>query len=100
MSMLITLTEAATLAASDDDIIGFTGDKLTAVADLFRLGGWVAGIGFVLFQAIVSRGAMARIIISGLAAGIFIWIVNNVTTVEDHVDGELNGAPALVVVAR
>ena len=55
----------------------------------------VAGIGFVIFQALASRGAFARIIISGLAAGVFIWIVWNVTDLRDRVDREVRTPAAI-----
>jgi len=52
------------------------------------------GIVFVIYQAIVSRGAMARVIIAGIAAGIFIWIVWNVTALKDRVGQEVNATRA------
>lgn len=58
------------------------------------------GIVFVLYQAIVSRGAMARVIIAGIAAGIFIWIVWNVTALKDRVGQEVNAARPPVTASR
>lgn len=55
------------------------------------------GIIFVIYQAVVSRGALARIIISALAAGLFVWIVFNVTALQTRVDNEINaGGPPTV----
>jgi len=48
----------------------------------------------VIYQAIVSRGAMARVIIAGIAAGIFIWIVFNVTDLQTRVNNEVNAIQA------
>lgn len=86
---------AAVLPMADDDLIGFTTDKLTEVGTMFRVGSIVAAVGFVIFQAIASRGAMARIITSGVAAAVFVWIVFNVTDLKDRVDNEMNSAPAI-----
>ena len=51
------------------------------------------GVLFVIWQAIASRGAMARIIIAIIAAGVFVWGVFNVTTIKDRVGNEVNSAP-------
>jgi hypothetical protein len=50
---------------------------------------------FVMYQAVASRLAMARVIVSGLVAGIFVWIVFNVTALQARVNNEVNnsGAP-------
>lgn len=76
-----------------DGVLDFLDTKISEAGTVLKGFSVVAGIGFVVFQAIVSRGAMARIIMSGLAAGIFVWIVWNVTTVKDRVDNEVNSAP-------
>lgn len=96
MSTLQLITEVTQLVPmAGDDIIGFTQDKVNAVGSLFRTGSIVIAIGFVLFQTIVSRGAMARIIVSGVAAAVFVWIVFNVTDLKDRVDNEMNSAPVV-----
>ena len=56
------------------------------------------GIIFVIWQALLSRGAMARIIIAALAAGIFVWAVWNITSVKDMVGGEFTGFISLTPV--
>ena len=95
MSTIHLFIEAATvLPMAGDDLIGFAGEKVNAVGVLLRTFSVVAGIAFVIMQAISSRGAMARIVISGLSAGLFIWIVFNVTDLKDRVDNEMNSAPA------
>lgn len=67
-------------------------EKIGDLGTLFRALAAVAGMGFVVFQAISSRGAIARILISGLAAGLFVWIVFNVTDLQNRVDDEVNAA--------
>jgi hypothetical protein len=80
-------------SAAGDGLIDWGNTKVDELKGLFRGFAIVAGVGFVIFQAIVSRGAMARVIISGLAAAVFIWIVYNVTDLRDRVDEEVNGQP-------
>ncbi len=95
MSTLMLLTETAqTTVMAGDGILDFLDVKVGEVGSLLRTFSIVAGIGFVVWQAIASRGAMARIVISGLSAAVFVWIVFNVTQVRDRVDNEINSAPA------
>lgn len=92
------LTETVTAISpmtGNDDLIGLAGEKINALGLLFRSGSVVAAIAFVIINAIRSNGAIARIVISGLAAGVFVWIIFNVTTIKDHVGNEVNSAPAV-----
>ena len=66
--------------------------KVAEVGTFFRGLSVVAGIGFVIFQALVSRGAFSRIVVSGLAAAVFIWIVWNVTDLKERVGKDLQAA--------
>lgn len=60
---------------------------------------WTLGILFVVIQGVATRGSMARIILAGIGAGIFIWIAHNVMDVSDSVGNELPGAaPAVEIV--
>lgn len=56
------------------------------------------GIIFVIWQALLSRGAMARIIIAALAAGIFVWAVWNITSLKNMVGGEFTASISLTPV--
>ena len=108
MSILLTLTSevtthAATVShtlsaavpqAAGGGIIDWLTGKNAAVQTLSRAFSITAGIIFVIYQAIVSRGAMARVIIAGIAAGIFIWIVFNVTDLKTRVNNEVNAIQA------
>lgn len=85
-----TVHAAAVLAA--DGILDTISEKATEAQGVLRVIASVASIGFVIYQAISSRGAMARILVSGLAAGVFVWIVFNVTELSDRVDNEVNAA--------
>jgi hypothetical protein len=84
---------AAILPMAGDDLIGFTGEKINAVGTLMRLGSGVLAVLFVIMTAIKTRGAMAAIVVSGLSAAVFVWIVFNVTDLRDRVDNEMNSAP-------
>ena len=68
--------------------------KLSELQSVFRLLSVVGGMGFVIWQAVASRGAMARIIISGLAAALFVWIVWNITGLQARVENEVNSRSA------
>ncbi len=93
MSTLMLLTETAqTTVMAGDGILDFLDVKVGEVGSLLRTFSIVAGIGFVVWQAIASRGAMARIVISGLSAAVFVWIVFNVTELSNRVDNEVNAA--------
>lgn len=102
MSTLLNLTTTAVgadptvLAAGGTGLLDWLTNKLTDLQAVFRLLSVVGGMGFVIWQGISSRGAMARIIIAGIAAGIFIWIVWNVTALQTRVGNEVNAerAPA------
>lgn len=58
-----------------------------------------AAIIFVIVTAIISKLAAARVIIAGIIAGIFVWIVFNVTDLENRVDNEMSGGVAAVQAA-
>lgn len=98
MSALQLMTHVVPMA--DGGILDWLDAKNASTQSLFRALSITAGIGFVLYQAIVSRGAMARVIISGIAAAVFIWIVHNVTSVSDRVNNEVNSTPALASITR
>ena len=101
MSTLLNLTTAVSadpmvVAAGGTGLLDWLTNKLTDLQGVFRLLSVVGGMGFVIWQGLASRGAMARIIIAGIAAGIFIWIVWNVTALQDRVNNEVNAERAPV----
>jgi hypothetical protein len=85
-------------ASGGEGIIDWLTGKNAAVQSLARAIAVTFAILFVLYQAFLSRGALARIIVSGIAAAVFVWIVWNVTSLQDRVDQEVNAgrAPAAV----
>ena len=54
---------------------------------------------FVIWQGIASKGSIARILISALAAGLLVWVVFNVQTLLGMVDDEISAGPVTVQVA-
>lgn len=103
MSALQLLTDSAPTVSvlAGAGLLDTLGEKLNDVEAVLRVFAGVAGIGFVVFQAISSRGALSRILISGLAAGVFVWIVFNVTDLKDRVGNEITAtdqtqSPALL----
>ena len=81
---------AVVMAAQDGGgLIGKATDLNTSAQTLARGVAITLGIIFVIWQALASRGAMARIIVSLVAAGVFVWGVFNVTKVKDWVDEDL-----------
>lgn len=90
-AMLLDVAQVVPMAS--EGILDWLDGKIGEAGGVLKALSIVVGIGFVVWQAITSRGALARIIMSGLAAGVFIWIVWNVTTLKDRVDNEVNSAP-------
>ena len=78
-----------------DGILDWLTSKNSQTLSLLRAMAVTVGVIFVMWQAIASRGAMARIIIAIMAAGVFVWGVFNVTSIRDRVDNEVISAPAL-----
>lgn len=85
-----TADSATVLAATG--ILDTANEKAVAVQVTLRAVASVASIFFVIKQAVSSGGAIARIIIAGLAAGVFLWIVFNVTDLQDRVGNEITGS--------
>ena len=83
---------AVPAAAGGTGLLDWLTNKLTDLQAVFRLLSVVGGMGFVIWQGISSRGAMARILIAGIAAGVFIWIVWNVTALQSRVGNEVNAS--------
>lgn len=84
------------LAASGDGILDWLTAKNSQSQTLLRALAVTLGILFVIMQAVASRGAMARIIISLAAAGVFIWGVWSVTDIRDRLDNEINSMAPVV----
>lgn len=90
--LVTTVIAAPAPSGPSGGIIDWLTNKTSAVQGLFRVFSVVGGMGFVIYQALASRGAFARIIIAGIAAAVFVWIVFNVTSLQGRVGNEVNGA--------
>lgn len=108
MSTLIALTHevstqvagvhfAADPAPGGEGILDWLTAKNSQTQTLLRAMAVTLGIIFVIWQAVSSRGAMARVIIAIVAAGIFVYGVWNVTDIKDRVENEVNALGPVVV---
>lgn len=98
MSTILALTQEVSTALpladiqASDGILDWIDVKNTQAQATFRALSVLFGIIFVIWQAIKSQMALARIIVAGLAAGVFVWVVWNVTELKDRVDNEINAS--------
>lgn len=109
MSTLMSLTDASTqllvtadpalLTPSAGGILDWVDTKSTQATTTVRGVSILLAIIFVVVAAVVSRMAMARVIIAGIAAGLFIWIVFNVTSIQDRVGNELEASAVTTTLA-
>lgn len=88
MSIVTTLASPDTFVLADG-LLGTINVKSEEAKETVRIVSGLVAIVFVVFQASVSRMAMGRIIVSSLAAGVFMWVVFNVTEVKDKVGEDL-----------
>ena len=96
MSTVLSLAQhwaTAPTPIAADGILDWIDAKNTQAISMLRAVAVTLGILFVIWQALASRGAMARVIVAGLAAGVFVWVVFNVTALRDRVDDEVNSQP-------
>lgn len=91
--------QAGALPMSGTGILDWVTTKNTQTQTVLRAVAVTVGIIFVIVQAVMSRLAMARVIISLLAAGLFIWGVWSVTDIQDRVGDEFASGPGIVLVA-
>ncbi|WP_026877971.1 hypothetical protein [Jiangella gansuensis] len=97
---LITLAATAPDLASSNVVIhagllDWTSETATNLQDVLRVVAITVAILFVVYKAVQSKFAIGTIVLSALAAGVFIWLVFNVTDVSDTVGEDLPGsAPA------
>lgn len=95
MSMLMSVTDASTQLFATDSVIlaggilDWVDAKSTQATTTIRGVSILLAIIFVVVAAVVSRMAMARVLIAGIAAGLFIWIVFNVTSIQERVGNEI-----------
>ena len=84
------------MAADGEGILDWLTAKNTQTQSVLRGVAVTLGIIFVIIQAVASRGAMARIIVSLIAAGIFIWGVWSVTDIKDRVQNEFGTGSTVI----
>lgn len=94
----ISAHQSGVVMAAGEGILDWVTAKNTQTQAVLRAVAVTLGIIFVIMQAVASRGAMARIIISLIAAGLFIWGVWSVTDIKDRVGNEMSMGPVAVQV--
>jgi hypothetical protein len=97
MSLITGLTATAPdLATSSitiqSGLLDWTTDTASNLQTVLRVVAITVAILFVVFKAVQSKFAIGTIIVSALAAGVFIWIVYNVTALRDTVGEDLPGS--------
>ncbi|PZF82773.1 hypothetical protein [Jiangella anatolica] len=97
MSLITGLTAAAPDLASSSitiqaGLLDWTTDTASSLQTVLRVVAITVAIVFVVYKAVQSKFAIGTIIVSALAAGVFIWIVYNVTALRDTVGEDLPGS--------
>lgn len=79
-------------------ILDWTKGKANELENVLQVVATTVAILFVVYKAVQSKFAIGTIIVSALAAGVFVWIVYNVVDLKDSVGNEMpnqKGAPAV-----
>lgn len=104
MSILATITQEASvvLAAApplptQDGVLDWVDDASARTLTTARGVAIAAAVIFVIVVMVSSKMAMTKIIVAGLSAGVFVWIIYNVTDLRDRVDSEVNASSMAVV---
>ena len=77
-----------------DFVQGKNADVLTTVRDV----GLTIAVFFIVFKAIEAKFSMARVVIALMAAGIFLWGLNNVDTIKGWFKNEAEASTPVQVV--
>lgn len=98
MSLIATTLDPG-VSVLAEGVLPWINRKGTEAQDSMRTVAVLVALGFVIFNAFKSRGAMSAILVSGLVAGVFLWIVWSVTAIKDRVGDELNNTSMPAVTA-
>ncbi|SDU32402.1 hypothetical protein [Jiangella alkaliphila] len=99
MSLISGLTATAPDLASSSitiqaGLLDWTSETATSLRGVLQVVAITVAVLFVVYKAVQSKFAIGTIIVSALAAGVFIWIVFNVTSLDDTVGEDLPGSGA------
>lgn len=92
MSIIATIASPDTVVLADG-ILGTINVKSEEAKNTVRIVSGLVAIAFVVYQAAASRMAIGRIIVASLAAGAFMWVVYNITDVQEKIGEDLQAAP-------
>lgn len=82
------------LPLAGDGVLDLANRKLGEFHQTLLLAGGMFAVVFVLMQAISGKGSVARIVVAGIAAAVFLFIIHNTDFLRKQVDNELNSAPS------
>lgn len=78
-----------------DGILDMLEKSNVKVQSLVRAVAITIALIFTIYIAVQSRLSMAKIIVAGLAGGLLIWLVFNVTAVKDKIGNDLDSASSV-----
>ena len=96
---IISTPHLLTAAGQSEGIFDWITTKNTEALTAIRGVAITIAIIFVIWAGIRSRGSFVAILISGITAGMLVWIVFNVTDIQDRVGNEVNSAPTPAITA-
>lgn len=100
MSLVTSLATAApdlaTATTIQAGVLDWTSSTASDLREVLRVVAITVAVLFVVFKAVTSKFAVGTIVVSALAAGVFIWIVYNVTALRDTVGEDLPGSAPVV----
>lgn len=94
---VISTPHLLTAAAGDQagGIFDWITTKNTQALTAIRAVAVTIAVIFVVWAAISSRGSFVKILMAGIAAGVMLYIIFNVTDIQDRVGNEVNSASAI-----
>ncbi|GAB4590083.1 hypothetical protein [Nocardia sp. IFM 10818] len=97
MSVVATVLDPGVTSLAEG-VLPWFNRKGAEAQESMRIAATLVAIGFMIFTAVKSRGAMSAILVSGLVAGIFLFLVWNITAVRDKVGDEVGTAAVATTV--
>lgn len=95
-SIAATAPELAGITIQADGVLDWTQSTSERLRTVLQVVAVTVAVLFVVYKAVQSKFAIGTIIVSALAAGVFIWIVFNVTSLDDTVGEDLPGSAPVV----
>lgn len=90
---LVVASETTTVQAG---LLNWTDGMSERLRNVIQAVAITVAVVFVVYKAVQSKFAIGTIIVSALAAGVFVWIVHNVTSLQDSVGEDMPGSAPVV----